>query len=54
MGNLREARLRFERDYISAVLQHHEWRMAAAARHSEFSVQICTEKHASSAFRSPG
>ena len=31
-GNLREARLRFERDYISAVLQHHAWRMADAAR----------------------
>jgi DNA-binding NtrC family response regulator len=31
IGNLREARLRFERDYISAVLQHHDWRMAAAA-----------------------
>jgi len=31
-GNLREARLRFERDYIAAVLQHHEWRMADAAR----------------------
>lgn len=31
-GNLRDARLRFERDYISAVLQHHEWRMAAAAQ----------------------
>ncbi len=30
-GNLRDARLRFERDYIAAVLQHHEWRMAAAA-----------------------
>jgi DNA-binding NtrC family response regulator len=30
-GNLREARLRFERDYISAVLQHHGWRMAEAA-----------------------
>jgi DNA-binding NtrC family response regulator len=30
-GNLREARLRFERDYIAAVLQHHDWRMAAAA-----------------------
>jgi DNA-binding NtrC family response regulator len=30
-GNLREARLRFERDYIAAVLQHHGWRMAAAA-----------------------
>jgi DNA-binding NtrC family response regulator len=30
-GNLREARLRFERDYIAAVLQHHEWRMADAA-----------------------
>jgi DNA-binding NtrC family response regulator len=31
-GNLREARLRFERDYITAVLQHHEWRMADAAQ----------------------
>jgi two-component system nitrogen regulation response regulator NtrX len=31
-GNLRDARLRFERDYISAVLQHHGWRMADAAR----------------------
>ncbi len=31
-GSLRDARLRFERDYISAVLQHHEWRMAAAAQ----------------------
>jgi DNA-binding NtrC family response regulator len=30
-GNLREARLRFERDYISSVLQHHDWRMASAA-----------------------
>ena len=31
-GNLREARSRFERDYIAAVLQHHGWRMAAAAQ----------------------
>lgn len=30
-GNLREARLRFERDYIASVLQHHDWRMAPAA-----------------------
>jgi DNA-binding NtrC family response regulator len=30
-GNLREARQRFERDYIAAVLQHHDWRMAPAA-----------------------
>jgi DNA-binding NtrC family response regulator len=30
-GQLREARLRFEREYISAVLQHHGWRMADAA-----------------------
>ena len=30
-GNLREARLRFEREYISAVLQHHRWSMADAA-----------------------
>ncbi len=31
-GNLREARTRFEREYIAAVLQHHGWRMAEAAR----------------------
>lgn len=31
-GHLREARLRFERDYISAVLQYHGWRMAEAAQ----------------------
>jgi DNA-binding NtrC family response regulator len=31
-GNLREARLRFERDYIASVLQHHGWRMAEAAQ----------------------
>ena len=31
-GNLREARQRFERDYIAAVLQHHGWRMADAAQ----------------------
>jgi two-component system, NtrC family, nitrogen regulation response regulator NtrX len=31
-GNLREARLRFEREYIAAVLQHHDWRMAEAAQ----------------------
>lgn len=31
-GNLRDARLRFERDYIAAVLQHHGWRMADAAQ----------------------
>ena len=31
-GNLREARLRFERDYIAAVLRHHGWRMAEAAQ----------------------
>jgi DNA-binding NtrC family response regulator len=31
-GNLREARLRFEREYIASVLQHHEWRMAEAAQ----------------------
>src|SRR5262245_48695942 len=30
-GSLREARLRFERDYIASVLQHHGWRMADAA-----------------------
>jgi two-component system nitrogen regulation response regulator NtrX len=30
-GNLREARLRFERDYIAAVLQHYGWHMARAA-----------------------
>jgi DNA-binding NtrC family response regulator len=31
-GRLRDARLRFERDYIAAVLQHHGWQMAAAAQ----------------------
>jgi len=31
-GNLREARLRFEREYIASVLQHHCWRMADAAQ----------------------
>jgi DNA-binding NtrC family response regulator len=31
-GTLREARLKFERDYISAVLQHHAWRIADAAQ----------------------
>jgi DNA-binding NtrC family response regulator len=31
-GELREARLRFERDYIAAVLEHHGWQMAAAAQ----------------------
>ena len=30
-GSLREARLRFERDYIAAVLQHHGWKMSDAA-----------------------
>ena len=30
-GSLREARLRFEREYIAAVLQHHGWRAADAA-----------------------
>jgi hypothetical protein len=53
IGNLREARLRFERDYISAVLQHHEWRMAAAAETPEFNVKS-TGRHASLAFRSRG
>ena len=32
VGSLRDARLRFERDYIAAVLQHHGWRMADAAQ----------------------
>lgn len=31
-GTLREARERFERDYIASVLQHHRWRMGAAAK----------------------
>ena len=31
-GNLRDARLRFERDYIAGVLQHHGWRMGEAAQ----------------------
>ena len=32
VGTLRDARRRFERDYIAAVLQHHGWHMAAAAQ----------------------
>jgi DNA-binding NtrC family response regulator len=31
-GTLREARQRFEHDYIASVLQHHGWRMADAAQ----------------------
>ena len=31
-GSLREARQRFEREYIASVLQHHGWRMAEAAQ----------------------
>jgi DNA-binding NtrC family response regulator len=31
-GTLREARQRFEHDYIAAVLEHHGWRMAEAAQ----------------------
>jgi DNA-binding NtrC family response regulator len=31
-GTLREARLRFEHDYIAAVLQHHGWRKTDAAQ----------------------
>ena len=31
-GSLRDARLRFERDYIAAVLHHHGWRIADAAQ----------------------
>jgi DNA-binding NtrC family response regulator len=30
-GSLREARARFERDYIASVLQFHQWRMSEAA-----------------------
>lgn len=30
-GSLREARMRFERDYIAAVLQYHGWKVAEAA-----------------------
>jgi DNA-binding NtrC family response regulator len=32
VGSLREARMRFERDYIASVLQHHGWHMADAAQ----------------------
>jgi DNA-binding NtrC family response regulator len=32
VGSLRDARRRFEREYISAVLRHHGWRIADAAR----------------------
>ena len=31
-GNLKEARLRFEREYIAAVLEHHDWKMSDAAK----------------------
>lgn len=31
-STLREARLKFEREYISAVLQHHHWRIVDAAQ----------------------
>jgi DNA-binding NtrC family response regulator len=31
-GSLRDARLRFERDYIAAVLQYHGWKVAEAAQ----------------------
>ena len=31
-GSLREARQRFEREYIAAVLEQHDWRMSDAAR----------------------
>jgi DNA-binding NtrC family response regulator len=31
-SSLREARRRFERDYIAAVLERHQWRMSDAAR----------------------
>lgn len=31
-GSLREARTRFEREYIASVLQHHDWHMADAAQ----------------------
>jgi DNA-binding NtrC family response regulator len=32
VGSLKEARLRFERDYIAAVLQYHGWKVAEAAQ----------------------
>ena len=31
-ASLRDARRRFEREYIEAVLEHHQWRMSDAAR----------------------
>ena len=31
-GSRRQARTRFERDYIASVLQHHDWHMANAAQ----------------------
>ena len=31
-GSLKAARERFERDYVTAVLQHHRGRMGAAAK----------------------
>lgn len=32
LGTLRDARLRFEREYIGAVLEHHAWQLGEAAR----------------------
>jgi two-component system nitrogen regulation response regulator NtrX len=32
LGSLREARRRFEREYVAAVLMRHGWRMSEAAR----------------------
>jgi transcriptional regulator of acetoin/glycerol metabolism len=32
LGSLREARRRFEREYIAAVLEQHQWKMSDAAR----------------------
>jgi two-component system nitrogen regulation response regulator NtrX len=32
LGSLRDARLRFERDYIASVLRHHGWKIGDAAR----------------------
>ena len=50
-GNLRDARLRFERDYIAAVLQHHGWRMARPHRRSASNVPISIGRRVNWGFR---
>ena len=53
-GTLREARERFERDYVAAVLQHHRGRMGDAAQCAwASSAPISTARSNSSMFAGP-